>query len=989
MGSMSEIERLAREIRIEPGAAVDKRVLASAEEALAKSQAKKSAPSNKSPWRAVTGSRIAGIAAAVIIAAAAVGIAVLSGLDERAGEVMTETPGGAERELAADIARGDKMVLNVEKEPAMARDVDVELERIEEMYEVGDVEGLAAVLAEGPLESRITAAYYLAKTDGAGALDIEDRLNTTGAEGQVVNLLAAVGKIRDHIRVEEGESGSKTRIRESNTPGRGVGKERSGPRVVRVPGIGEESGDIGPAAIDENNEGASGGENLEQARQEAGIGPTLTEGVSHYGYYFDGEGDYINIEESESLDISGDQITISVWVKTERLDKRQVVVAKTGWGDNSWLIEIYPYGGGEARLTFYLIAGEPDLWSSSGGIWLKADTWYHLVCVYTGEEKRIYMNAVMDGRESVSGNIKTNDQPVRIGGWGDPIGRNETRYFNGVIDEVAIFARALSDVEIVRLYEGHGRVGGHEAGLVGYWSFNSDKGTAVVDGSRYHNDGELRDEPESYFAVHGWAKKPGAEAQPEPSYDDGGPTLDEGVSGYAYYFDGKGDYINIEESESLDISGDQITISAWIKPERIDRRQTIASKNWLVEINPIDCGDGRLNFFMVGEDTGEGNLCGGSAVSTDTWQHVVCVYTGEERIIYLNGAIDANRVGHGNIRPNDEPVTIGDWSSPEGSRRCFQGSIDEVAIFNRALSRDEVVRLYHNSGRLRGNEAGLVGYWNFDRDGEAVVLDSSAYQNHGEFRDEPEPHADDIYGGEPRLSWAKRSSWSPSSSAKPVGNTGAPPELTEGVSGYAYYFDGGGNCINIEESESLDITGRQITLSAWISAARIDRRQVVVAKTAGGDNTWIMEINPIDFKEGTICFYLDLPGFDYLGSSTLIVADRWYHVVMVYNETKRMIYIDGQRDAEQTLSGDIPLNDQPVRIGNWGSLDRAFTGAIDEVAIFNRALSDYEIGQLYSNSGRLRGNEAGLVGYWNFDRDEGDVVKDMSRYGNHGKLGGL
>ena len=109
---------------------------------------------------------------------------------------------------------------------------------------------------------------------------------------------------------------------------------------------------------------------------------------------------------------------------------------------------------------------------------------------------------------------------------------------------------------------------------------------------------------------------------------------------------------------------------------------------------------------------------------------------------------------------------------------------------------------------------------------------------------------------------------------------------------------------------------------------------------------------------------------------------------MVYNETERMIYIDGQRDAEQAVSGGIPVNDQPVRIGNWGSLDRPFNGTIDEVAIFNRALSDYEIGQLYRNTGRLRGNEAGLVGYWNFDRDDGDVVSDMGPNGNHGKLGG-
>jgi len=39
------------------------------------------------------------------------------------------------------------------------------------------------------------------------------------------------------------------------------------------------------------------------------------------------------------------------------------------------------------------------------------------------------------------------------------------------------------------------------------------------------------------------------------------------------------------------------------------------------------------------------------------------------------------------------------------------------------------------------------------------------------------------------------------------------------------------------------------------------------------------------------------------------------------------------------------------------------------------------------HGGRFRGNEVGLVGYWNFDRDDGETVRDMSRHANDGKLG--
>ena len=67
----------------------------------------------------------------------------------------------------------------------------------------------------------------------------------------------------------------------------------------------------------------------------------------------------------------------------------------------------------------------------------------------------------------------------------------------------------------------------------------------------------------------------------------------------------------------------------------------------------------------------------------------------------------------------------------------------------------------------------------------------------------------------------------------------------------------------------------------------------------------------------------------------------------------------------------------------------SFNGVIDEVAIFNRALADSEIKQVYQNVGKLSGNETGLVGYWNFDADEGDIVKDSSLYHNDGRLGDI
>ncbi len=179
------------------------------------------------------------------------------------------------------------------------------------------------------------------------------------------------------------------------------------------------------------------------------------------------------------------------------------------------------------------------------------------------------------------------------------------------------------------------------------------------------------------------------------------------------------------------------------------------------------------------------------------------------------------------------------------------------------------------------------------------------------------------------------------------------------IGNYALDFDGEDDYVNIDESGSLDISGNEITIAAWIKAKRIDKRQVIAAKTAGGDNTWLVEINPVDFDNGKLNFFLNTgDGGTNVGSRSPIAVDTWCHIVFVYNGTERIIYINGQVDTSEATSGDISTNDQPVRIGTWGSLSRFFNGIIDDVRIYNYALSKEEVAAVYG------GEEIGKRGNW-------------------------
>jgi hypothetical protein len=403
-----------------------------------------------------------------------------------------------------------------------------------------------------------------------------------------------------------------------------------------------------------------------------------------------------------------------------------------------------------------------------------------------------------------------------------------------------------------------------------------------------------------------------------------GPELVEGIAGRAYYFDGVGDYIDCGSLGSFPSRG---TIAFWMVADEIANYR-----------NPFTTDFAGSNAGVRFEEDGNGR--------------VVLVWDSDSDRVrgYIDGAdkFDESQIGWPSTLPD---VQIGRGYSASPSRHWI-GAIDEVAIFNRPLSADEIQQLYQNPGSLRGNEAGLVGYWNFDSDNGAVVKDSSRYHNDG------------LLCGRDML-----------------------PELTEGASGYGYYFDGDGDYIEIPPIEGL---GTEQTKMLWVYADGFMRSHSIYLIDEGGqqsNNNWI-ELLDSD-GNGVPNIRAGFDGDNLFDSDGEIEAGYWYHIAVVSTSAGDVFtYINGVFDSSRTGCS-TTTEPTGIVIGADGQTRSAcFKGIIDEVAIFARGLSDDEIWQIYQNTGRLRGNEAGLVGYWNFDRDEGDTVRDMSRYGNHGALGG-
>ncbi len=167
----------------------------------------------------------------------------------------------------------------------------------------------------------------------------------------------------------------------------------------------------------------------------------ITSEKSDTALTFDGDNDYINCGNDPSLNIT-DAITIEAWAKQDSQYFWHVIVSK----DDSMGTAKYGIGMryGEIGFTTSRITWLTGISFPSG--------FHHLAATYNGSQKRIYLDGELKNSTSATGSLGTGDDLLKIG-QGYLQGEQEG-YFNGIIDEVRIYDRALSESEIKDRYNG-------------------------------------------------------------------------------------------------------------------------------------------------------------------------------------------------------------------------------------------------------------------------------------------------------------------------------------------------------------------------------------------------------------------------------------------------------------------------------------------------------------------------------------------------------
>lgn len=168
-----------------------------------------------------------------------------------------------------------------------------------------------------------------------------------------------------------------------------------------------------------------------------------------------------------------------------------------------------------------------------------------------------------------------------------------------------------------------------------------------------------------------------------------------GILGGAFEFNGNDSYMSLNNPESLNITGTEITISAWIKPNALFESGAIVdqeiyrsgSANY--NILRLENSNGKAKFHTVGKNPAESTA---TSWNKNTWYHLVGVYNGSNSNLYVNGVLDVSVAGTGTITQTDNNIVyIGSF----GLTNEFDGTIDEVSIWDKALNSTQIESLYN------------------------------------------------------------------------------------------------------------------------------------------------------------------------------------------------------------------------------------------------------------------------------------------------------
>jgi hypothetical protein len=517
------------------------------------------------------------------------------------------------------------------------------------------------------------------------------------------------------------------------------------------------------------------------------------------------------------------------------------------------------------------------------------------------------------------------------------------------------------------------------AGLVAAYGFNEGSGSSVGDSSGNGHTGTI----------------------------SGASWTTQGKTGNALSFDGVNDWVTVNSSTLLNLTT-AMTVEAWVFPTTNSGARNVLIKEGInrdtYNLYARSGGNKSEIFAFIG---GQNRSAESTAVAANVWTHIAGTYDGSSLRLYINGVeVAANNLASGSILTSNNPLRIG-GNSIWGE--FFQGRIDDVRIYNRALSSAEIqIDMNTPVGglppdttppvRSNGQPSGTlpagttqttlslttdenancrystsagVSYASMvnvftTTGGTTHSTTVSGLSNGGNFSFfvRCQDAANNANTDDFSISFSVANAAGPGPVAAYSFNEGSGTSVgdssgnghtgtisgaawtTQGKFGNALSFDGVNDWVTVNSSALLSLT-TAMTVEAWVFPTTSSGARNVLIKEGINRDTYNLYARSGGGKSEIYAF---IGGQNRSAESNAVAANVWTHIAGTYDGTTLRLYINGVEVAANNLaSGSILTSNNPLRIGGnsiWGEF---FQGRIDEIRIYARALTQAEI-QLNMNT---------------------------------------
>ncbi|MHC4158437.1 MAG: LamG-like jellyroll fold domain-containing protein [Planctomycetota bacterium] len=802
-------------------------------------------------------------------------------------------------------------------------------------------------------------------------------------------------------------------------------------------------------------------------------GAAWTAGKFEGALDFDGSGDYVVISNEENFDFGSDtDFTVCAWIKTTATSNRRRIVNKCESGHEPYTgFSLYMDPPGIVK---FRLKDNADVVIVETTTSVNDGFWHFVTGVADRDgDIKIYRNGIPEDTDSLAlvDNIN-NNIPVAVGRSMDYDGQ----YFDGTIDDVRIYSRALSTEEIWQIYQGKmaGKASNPnpadtainvDPNTILTWSPGKDAASHdVYFGTNYNDVNEADTSSPEFMGNYStnsydpygldvdttyywridevndpnlwkgdvWSFTTWVSSNPIAwwKFDEGSGTTvydsagnNDGtvydanwtsgkIGSYALDFDGSGDYVVISNEPNFDFGSDtDFTVCAWIKTTATTDRRRIVNK----------CESGHepytgFGFYMDPpgivkfrlKDTADVVIVETTtSVNDGSWRFATGVADRDGDIkIYHNGSLeDTDSLALVDNINNNIPVAIG--RSMDYNGQYFDGTIDNVRIYARALSDIEIWQLYREGAGEKafnpnpvdaapwvdpntvltwspGKYAALHDVYfgtDYNDVNDATTSsteykgrqDANSWDPNGLFSgctyswridevNDPNLWKGDVWSfttfePDPNLlSWWKFDEGSGTTAYDSAGNndgniSGA--SWTTGQIGGALDFDGTNDYVQISNEPNFDFgPDTDFTVCAWINTTAILDRRRIVNKCESGHEPYTGFSLYMD-PPGIVKFRLKDDADVVIVETTTSVNDGSWHFVagVADRDGDIKIYHNGiPEDTDSLALVDNINNNIPVAVGRSMDYDgQYFDGKIDDVRIYDRALTTEEIEQLYQD----------------------------------------